>query len=202
MLPVTRCGYTDLLGLKSRGRSVIEFSKHLVCLRLQLVLLTTATQRADGSLLPPPDSVGGQAVRIRRTILPLVKNGLVSEAEITDATIAWRQDGDVACGAFLTDAGRALIGVEPPAPAAALEEEAPVPPAPAPAAAEKKPTKAGMVLDLLRREQGATLCELIAATGWLPHTTRAALTGLRKKGHTLEKSKRGEATCYRAAEVA
>jgi hypothetical protein len=26
---------------------------------------------------------------------------------------------------------------------------------------------------------------LIAATGWLAHTTRAALTGLRKRGYTV-----------------
>jgi DNA-binding MarR family transcriptional regulator len=42
---------------------------------------------------------------------------------------------------------------------------------------------------LLQREEGATLGELIDATGWLPHTTRAALTGLRKKGHAIEKTK-------------
>jgi hypothetical protein len=33
---------------------------------------------------------------------------------------------------------------------------------------------------------------MVAATGWLPHTTRAALTGLKKKDHVLERSKRGE----------
>jgi hypothetical protein len=39
---------------------------------------------------------------------------------------------------------------------------------------------------------------LIAATGWLPHTTRAALTGLRRKGCTLEKSTRTDGkTAYR-----
>ena len=31
--------------------------------------------------------------------------------------------------------------------------------------------------------------QLIAATGWLPHTTRAALTGLRQKGFVLDRSK-------------
>ena len=55
--------------------------------------------------------------------------------------------------------------------------------------------KTTTVIALLEREQGATLAELIAATGWLPHTTRAALTGLRKKGHVIERSKRGEETC-------
>lgn len=49
---------------------------------------------------------------------------------------------------------------------------------------------------MLRRESGATLDELTGATSWLPHTTRAALTGLRKKGHAIDKRKRGEVTCY------
>lgn len=58
------------------------------------------------------------------------------------------------------------------------------------------PTKIGHVLALLRRDGGATMPELIAATGWLAHTTRAALTGLRKKGHAIATGKRGDATCY------
>lgn len=37
-----------------------------------------------------------------------------------------------------------------------------------------------LVIDLLARKEGASLDEMIAATGWLPHTTRAALTGLRQ----------------------
>ena len=59
-------------------------------------------------------------------------------------------------------------------------------------------TKQALIAGLLEREQGATLDELIAATGWLPHTTRAALTGLRRKGCTLAKSTReGGKTAYR-----
>ena len=56
-----------------------------------------------------------------------------------------------------------------------------------------------MVIGLLVRGGGATLPELIDATGWLPHTTRAALTGIRKKGHDIERTKRGDLTCYRIA---
>jgi hypothetical protein len=66
----------------------------------------------------------------------------------------------------------------------------------------RAPSKIDQVLALLRRGEGATLAELVEATGWLPHTTRAALTGLRKKGHVLAKDKRGEATCYRITEAA
>lgn len=67
----------------------------------------------------------------------------------------------------------------------------------APALAPARPNKTTLILDLLRREEGATLAEMVEATGWLPHTTRAALTGLRKKGHVLDKTKRGDVTCYR-----
>ena len=64
--------------------------------------------------------------------------------------------------------------------------------APAPAT-----SKIAAVIALLGREQGATLVEMVEATGWLPHTTRAALTGLKKKGHTITKQKRADVTCYR-----
>ena len=53
---------------------------------------------------------------------------------------------------------------------------------------------------LLRREQGATLEDLIGATGWLPHSTRAALTGLRKRGHSLTRDRNQDGqTSYRIA---
>ena len=68
-----------------------------------------------------------------------------------------------------------------------------------PCAMDKPQTKTAMVLGLLQRPNGATLYEMVAATGWLPHTTRAALTGLRKKGHAIAKTKREDVTCYRIA---
>ena len=55
-------------------------------------------------------------------------------------------------------------------------------------------TKQARVIALLERDTGATLDEFVAATGWLPHTTRAALTGLRHKGFVLDKSKREDGT--------
>lgn len=53
-------------------------------------------------------------------------------------------------------------------------------------------TKAGLVQHLLARDGGASLPELSEATGWLPHTCRAFLTGLRKRGQPLEKAKRDD----------
>jgi hypothetical protein len=60
-------------------------------------------------------------------------------------------------------------------------------------------SKQAIIVDLMVRPKGATLDELIKATDWLPHTTRAALTGLRKRGYGIERT-RGEdkITRYRA----
>jgi hypothetical protein len=63
----------------------------------------------------------------------------------------------------------------------------------------KPGSKLGFVLALLEKPQGASLAKLVELTGWLPHTTRAALTGLRKRGFSVvsEKSAGGGASVYR-----
>jgi hypothetical protein len=68
---------------------------------------------------------------------------------------------------------------------------------PQPAAA--RTTKKAAITKLLRRKQGATLAALQDATGWKPHSLRAALTGLRKTGVEIQRTTnaRGE-TVYRA----
>ena len=55
--------------------------------------------------------------------------------------------------------------------------------------APHRATKSEQIVTMLSRTEGATLDELIESTGWLPHTTRAALTGLRKKGHIVASDK-------------
>jgi hypothetical protein len=82
--------------------------------------------------------------------------------------------------------------------------QAPVPavekPEAASAADRASGTKQALILSLLRRDEGASVAELVAATGWLPHTTRAALTRLRQGGHELQKEKRETGkTAYRIA---
>ena len=58
-------------------------------------------------------------------------------------------------------------------------------PGPAGPSAPRGGSKLARVIALLERDHGATIAELIAATGWLAHTTRAALTGLRKRGYAV-----------------
>ena len=168
----------------------------------QLVLLSTAANRVGGSLFPPAASVTARADHIRRSVDSLMRKQLTQEIEIEDVTRTWRQDGDTCFGVIITDAGRVAVATAPPAevpaPVAKLEPHGGAVPA-SPAEAPPRPSKIAMVLDLLRREEGATLPELVDATGWLPHTMRAALTGLRKKGHALDGRKRGDVTCYHAA---
>lgn len=53
----------------------------------------------------------------------------------------------------------------------------------------KASSKTSLVLQMLHRPEGATIAQLVATTGWLPHTTRAALTGLKKKGHQVTSEK-------------
>ena len=59
------------------------------------------------------------------------------------------------------------------------------------------------VLKLLRRPSGATVAQLQKATGWKPHSIRAALTGLRKKGHNIIRENNAKGvTAYRVAKDA
>ena len=62
-------------------------------------------------------------------------------------------------------------------------------------------SKISQVTRLLERSEGASLAELVSATGWLPHTPRAALTGLKKKGHVISKAKIDDVTRYTIVKV-
>jgi hypothetical protein len=70
-----------------------------------------------------------------------------------------------------------------------------------PVASPRSGSKQALVLAMLAKPDGATLDALVAATGWLPHTTRAALTGLRKRGYVIERGRdaSGGPSVYRAS---
>jgi hypothetical protein len=62
---------------------------------------------------------------------------------------------------------------------------------PARVAGPRDGSKLALVIELLRRAGGATIVDLTQATGWLPHTARAALTGLRKRGYAVIRERIG-----------
>lgn len=82
------------------------------------------------------------------------------------------------------------------APPSVLEPGAKAQAAPPKRSAARPESKTGKVIALLRRENGATLEELVALTGWQPHTARAALTGL-KKGYSVASEKTDGVRRYR-----
>ena len=70
------------------------------------------------------------------------------------------------------------------------------------AAQDASKTKIATVIKLLQRKSGADIDEIGKATGWQKHTVRAALTGLRKKGHVVERTKVDGASRYSITKVA
>jgi hypothetical protein len=61
-------------------------------------------------------------------------------------------------------------------------------------------TKRALLIDMLKRTEGATIDEIVAATGWQPHTVRGAFAGALKKrlGLTIKSEKvEGRGRVYR-----
>ena len=70
------------------------------------------------------------------------------------------------------------------------------------AVSSDRPTKTAIVTRLLSRPRGASLGDINSVTGWQAHSIRAFLTGLRKKGVSLDREQRKDgATSYRISKV-
>jgi hypothetical protein len=172
---------------------------------IQFILLVTANRRAAGNLLPWPRSLGNHADDIPAAVTSLLGRKLIEEVEVANSRYARRSKGGKRWGLIITEAGRTLVqaetgsegGSQPPSPQV-------VPPPEAVSAddgfsAVRCGTKLALVIKMLSRKNGVTIAELMAATGWLPHTTRATLSGLRKKGHSIATDKTNDVTRYRMA---
>jgi hypothetical protein len=189
----------------------------------QLVMLSAAAQRNDRCLVAAPNLKGAAAQKIAGK---LIVAGLVKEIKAKGGAPVWRRDdeGGVTYALKLTAAGAKAIEIDEsaePGPVGSegdLREDVAQPPpssqqhsapdpspaggnetAPARPSAPRGGTKLAQVVELLQRNRGATIDELIDATGWLPHTTRAALTGLRKRSFALaiDRSDKERGSIYR-----
>jgi Protein of unknown function (DUF3489) len=174
----------------------------------QLVLLGAAAQRKDLFLVAPPKLKGATAQKVASK---LISAGFVKEVKAKASDPIWRRDEEsgASYALKLTAAGAKAIAVDDATePEDAGEESdtlahrdrAAIPSkldakdarpgeatesGPIRPSAPRGGTKLARVLALLERDHGATVEDLIAATGWLAHTTRAALTGLRKRGYAV-----------------
>ncbi|PZQ10760.1 MAG: hypothetical protein DI565_19465 [Ancylobacter novellus] len=159
----------------------------------QLVMLAAAAQRKDALVVLPDPTAAS------RTVTALIRRCLLAEVSVTRRQPSWREDAGGLIGLQITKAGFAALGLD--------EEPAALAKTPAsgsssPSGAVRAGTKQAALVELLAREQGATLKEVADMMGWLPHTTRAALTGLRRRGYAVASSTMpsGERS-YRIAEV-
>ena len=72
-------------------------------------------------------------------------------------------------------------------------------PKPSLAAAAPRSSKQAAVITLLQRPEGVTVAEVVAATGWQPHTVRGLFSGTLKKklGLTLSSAQEQRGRVYR-----
>ncbi|MEQ9488730.1 MAG: DUF3489 domain-containing protein [Alphaproteobacteria bacterium] len=159
----------------------------------QLIILSNASQREDGMILPLPESLRLPGGAIKKSLTALLTRGLIEEVgapidDIETQPTEYR----------ITTAGLAAIGIqdeteESASSGAAKKSD--------PSASARKPTaktgakqsgKPELLLRLMRRKQGATITAMQDATGWQPHSVRAVLSGLRKNGHDIERTRNND----------
>ena len=162
----------------------------------QLIVLSKAAQREDGAACVPDRVNKAAAAKVAASLL---FRKLMREIRAKPGMPVWRIANDGRrISLIITRAGREAISVADDA----GETQPPVEtrsakPGFAVANAERPPTaglprsgsKQALLVAMLTKDKGATLSALVEATGWLPHTTRAAITGLRKRGFAIERTR-------------
>ena len=187
---------------------------------LQLIVLSRAAAHQDGFATRPDRMPKAAAAKVAAS---LVVRKLMREMKSKLSMTVWREgDEGRSISLLITAAGRKAIVAEEGSTASeapalpegkvsrkpaskSLEETlgasdaaALASPTLVPGITPRSGSKQALVIEMLSGEAGTTINALVDATGWLPHTTRAALTGLRKRGFAIDRSKgQGRASTYR-----
>jgi DNA-binding MarR family transcriptional regulator len=163
----------------------------------QLVILSAAASRKDHAVLPLPKSLKIKGVAVIKMLEGLRKKGLLEEQPASREVVAWREDKDGRrMMLVITETGlRAIDG----APAGETDKQltptktrvkkpraknktiATKPKAETSAPTARQGTKQALLISLLKRKTGATIEEIVAATGWQAHSVRGAISGTLKK---------------------
>jgi hypothetical protein len=183
----------------------------------QIVILSAASQRDDGALLPLTIDLKGGAVQ--KVLASLERKELIARvgeprgddppplcithAGLEAIGVETEEGAGEAPFIEVTDASQAGSEAQEPAPTDAEAATSEATPAARPRAA-RQGTKQAQMIDLLSRPEGATIEEIAKATGWQHHTIRGAISGALKKklglSVTSEKREEGERT-YRIADT-
>ncbi len=165
----------------------------------QLVILGAAAQRANGALLPFAQTLSVKGAALSKIIESLSRRKLVAERRIGADEAAWRRDEDgLPLGLFITTGGLLALGVEDaekdgPSEASAsisrLRKKAVARPRrrvqkTSPASSKQQApaqTKQDLVVQMLRRQYGVSIEDIIAKTKWQPHSVRGFFSGVVRK---------------------
>jgi Protein of unknown function (DUF3489) len=156
------------------------------------LVLNTAAQRSDGSVLPLPPDLNVRGAARKQLIAGLLSAGLLMEEHARSEQPVWRQDADGQPLALLLAPQSTAVTRAPIPTNSELAARAEGPGSEdghvirSVASANSPRGKLGLVLEAIATDTGSTIDELVALTGWLPHTTRAAITGLRKRGFPIQ----------------
>ena len=162
----------------------------------QATLLATAAARPDLSVLPLPDTIRKRGAALDRTFQSLLSHGFIVERTAEGRAEPPKRESQQF---VITPEGLTAIGVEMPLAAPDQSEGVPNPGLQIDVAVcpGRPGGKLGVLLNAVARPKGATLDELTTASGWLPHTTRAALTRLRQRGFDVRLERTAERKAYR-----
>ena len=140
----------------------------------QAVILSAACARDDAMVFPITAKLKGGAVG--NVCKSLLKNGLIEEVSATDLNTVWRHDegrGPITLRA--TPLAFTTLGITEDQSGTIPSESANAP------AQRREGTKQDMLITMLRAPEGATIAEIVAATGWQAHSARGAMSGVLKK---------------------
>ncbi|MDH3770673.1 MAG: DUF3489 domain-containing protein [Nitrospirota bacterium] len=127
----------------------------------QRAILATAAQRDDLSVLPLPETIKLKGGALKQVMDSLSKRGLIRVVQTDPDRIVITSEGVAAIEPETTDAPEPKDTATKPAPRAG--------------------TKQALLIDMLKRPEGATVEQIAAATGWQRHTIRGAISGALKK---------------------
>lgn len=171
----------------------------------QTIILGRAATRADNLALPLPGGLHGAAAK--KVVTAMITRGWLEEGEanLRRGEPLWRETGDGHGTTLIaTEAGLHAIGIEPVvASAVTAARKAKPEPADAPKPAGiREGTKQAAIIALLQRPEGATIAEIVDATGWMAHSARGLISGALKKKLGLAIATEmieGRGRCYRVS---